>query len=51
MKIANACAKEGAIRPGESIGTPSDSVRYKAIIPESIDIGLPFEVTNWIEPI
>lgn len=51
LKVAKACSKEGAIRPGESIGTISDSARFRAIIPESIDIGLPFEVIEWIEPV
>lgn len=50
LRVATACAKSGAIRPGESVGTINDSVRYKAIGEESIDVGLPFEVGNYVRP-
>ena len=54
LRVANACSKGGAIRPGEQIGTASDSVRYEAIEPTvltSAETGLPFELHDWIRPV
>lgn len=50
LRVATACSKGGAIRPGESVGTINDSVRYKVIEAESVDVGLPFEVGNYVRP-
>ncbi len=48
-KVADACARNGAIRPGEIVRA-QNGVAFKAIEPiQHSDTGLPFTVTQWIE--
>lgn len=48
-KVARACSKGGAIRPGESISTDTESVRFKAIEPIEVQSDFPFQLHEYIE--
>ncbi len=51
-KVAVACSKGGAIRPGERVTTSDGYVGFRAVEPVThFDTGLPFPVIQYIEAI
>jgi hypothetical protein len=54
-KIARACSKGGAIRPGESVSTVNlnfvteSSIEFKAIEPVEVQSDFPFQLHEYIE--
>lgn len=49
-KVADACSRGGAIRPGERVTTHDGYIAWRAVAPKMVfDTGLPFPVNTWIE--
>lgn len=51
-KVADACSRGGAIRPGERVTTQDGYIGFRAVEPIThLDTGLPFPVNQYIEAI
>lgn len=50
-KVADACSRGGAIRPGEKVTTHDGYIGWKAIEPKEVQADFPFQLHEYIEAV